>query len=74
MNKTMKVKARKLHRCDECNKRIYEGDIYEKYFETSGGSILSFKTCNSCTSIRDAEVDWPDELDYVGYNFLITGE
>jgi hypothetical protein len=78
MNKTIKVKARKLHRCDKCNKRICEGDVYEKYFEVSNGSISSFKTCSSCTSISDwladDYADWPDDMDYVGYNFLITGE
>jgi hypothetical protein len=71
MNKTKKVKARKLHNCDQCNKRICVGDMYEKYVEVSNGSISSFKTCNSCISMRDVNTDWPDDIEHVGYNFLM---
>ena len=46
-------RARKEHTCCECHEPIKKGDNYEYYTGLYDGIWSSYKTCNTCASIRD---------------------
>jgi hypothetical protein len=46
------VKARKLHKCIECNTIITAGEIYERATGKWNGYFDSFATCKICAMIR----------------------
>jgi hypothetical protein len=48
-----KTRARKEHKCMECNNTISAGTLYEKYVGVSENKIFKHKTCLSCLSIRE---------------------
>jgi hypothetical protein len=45
-------KARKTHKCEECNREIIKGEKYEYLFSKYDGSTDVHKTCLDCLSIR----------------------
>lgn len=45
-------KARKVHRCTECNRQISAGQTYEKVVGKWDGRLDVFKTCCRCTALR----------------------
>lgn len=45
-------KARKLHRCSECDKAINRGDQYQRTSGKSDGEFWTFITCLLCAEIR----------------------
>jgi hypothetical protein len=48
------IKARKQHKCGECNRIIEIGEVYENYFGVyDNNDTLYHKTCNDCLVIRD---------------------
>ena len=48
------VKARKAHKCGECNKEIANGDSYEAQNLVCDGFFFWAKTCLDCVSIRNS--------------------
>lgn len=48
------VKARKAHKCGECERAIDVGESYEVTVGTWDGMFQTFKTCSDCCSIRSA--------------------
>lgn len=48
------VKARKNHKCCECNGSINKGDIYEYTFGVWEGKAESFHTCEKCSDLRES--------------------
>jgi hypothetical protein len=46
------VRARKPHRCDECDAHIRVGDRYEYTFGVWGGNASSFHTCADCAELK----------------------
>lgn len=51
--KTKRRMARTAHRCDECNKEISPGEIYEHAAMSYDGYWSTYRTCVHCLSIRD---------------------
>ena len=47
------VKARKQHRCEECNRRIEIGMRYHSIRGKWDGKLESYKVCRWCESVRD---------------------
>ena len=47
------VKARKLHRCQECRRLIFPGEKYEYVVGSWEGEFEPHKTCTDCVSVRD---------------------
>jgi len=45
-------KARKEHRCEECNRPIKPGDRYEYVTAKWEGYLSSFRTCQRCVDLR----------------------
>ena len=45
-------KARKQHRCYECDGPIVKGERYERVFGVWNGSADCFKTCERCVDLR----------------------
>jgi len=45
-------KARKVHKCCECNGFIEKGDLYEYVAGLWDGDFCVFKTCKACAQIR----------------------
>ena len=52
-----KKKARKQHKCNECNRVISVGEIYERVFGVWDGSVDNYKTCQRCLNLRDYAYD-----------------
>ena len=48
------VKARKQHRCCNCDNPIKPSVSYEKIVTVEDGGLYTYKTCEDCLSIRDA--------------------
>lgn len=46
-------KARKPHKCGECERLIAVGEIYERTSGKFDGEIYTDKTCLECADIRD---------------------
>jgi hypothetical protein len=46
------VKARKPHRCCECDRDIGKGAVYERISGKCDGYIETYKTCMDCRHIR----------------------
>ena len=46
------VKARTSHKCDECNRTIEKGELYEKTTGKWEGEFYTYKTCSDCLSLR----------------------
>lgn len=44
------VKARKEHRCSECEEPIKVGELHEKFVGGASGEFFSFRTCTFCAS------------------------
>lgn len=73
-------KARKLHKCYECNKEICIGEHYQRVSYKSDGEVTSCCTCLICAEIRkafycDIEIIgefWSQMSDYV-FPELTTG-
>ncbi len=54
---TLKLKtitARKNHICEECNREIKKGELYEFYNGIFEGEFFCTKTCLDCVSLRDS--------------------
>lgn len=47
------VKARKVHRCEECYGEIHPGEVYELVKWLDGGKFDTFKTCHLCLAIGE---------------------
>jgi hypothetical protein len=47
------VKARKEHKCCECDAKISVGEKYERVKGKWSGEIFTFKTCLICKRIRE---------------------
>ena len=47
------VKARKIHKCEECNREIQPGEEYEYVTAKWYGAFETMKTCQDCLSIRE---------------------
>jgi len=64
-----KRKARKQHKCGECNRIIEIGEVYESYFSVCDNTRYTFyhKTCNDCLVIR--KVFYEDFSYYYGEIF-----
>lgn len=54
-------KARYAHTCCECKRCINPRDTYEHVSGLWEGEWMSFKTCVSCSKVRDALAAWLDE-------------
>jgi hypothetical protein len=50
-------KARKLHRCCECNSPIQPGDRYERISGKWDGDMGTYTTCLFCEALRDVLSD-----------------
>jgi hypothetical protein len=48
------LRARKSHRCCECQGEIAPGQTYENYVLALDGTISRYKTCVMCVEIRNA--------------------
>jgi hypothetical protein len=68
------LRARKAHRCCECQGEIAPGQTYENYVLGSDGTISRYKTCAMCVEIRSAfccdgswlfETIWDEMTEYV---------
>ena len=47
-------KARKHHRCEECNREVHSGEQYERMVMKFDGELSNFVTCMVCYEIRAA--------------------
>ncbi len=47
-------KARKTHKCDECDGEIKSGDVYERATGKEEREFYTYKTCGDCLSIAKA--------------------
>lgn len=43
-----RLKARKMHRCDECKRAIMAGETYNNYFSVHEGASYTHKMCAHC--------------------------
>ena len=50
-------KAKKIHTCYECLRKIQPGEKYEYAIAKQDGEIWSAKTCPDCLSMRDTFYD-----------------
>lgn len=50
---TTTVKAKKEHKCNECDRKIIKGQSYERTFGVWEGHVHVYKTCQRCTDLRD---------------------
>lgn len=46
-------KARKEHKCFECDRTIHRGERYERVFGIWDGDVSVFRTCTHCLEIRE---------------------
>lgn len=46
-------KARKEHKCGECDRTIYKGEEYEYFSGIWDGQASNYKTCLGCMRLRD---------------------
>lgn len=44
--------AKKSHQCEECNRTIAPGEVYEYVFSIWDGHQDTFKTCSHCLALR----------------------
>jgi hypothetical protein len=73
-------KARRHHRCCECQGQILPGRKYERMVGKWDGEFASFKTCLPCVEIRnkmvcsyDIGAMWENIMDTIGQNDLDLG-
>lgn len=53
-HRSSRPRAKRRHRCDECDAPILPGQIYENVVGKWESSISTFKTCPACLMLRDA--------------------
>jgi hypothetical protein len=53
-------KARKQHKCCECGNVINIGENYQYVSGIWDGEPSSYKTCESCSSVRDSFIALPE--------------
>ena len=46
--------AKKAHKCYECGRQIYAGEVYERTSGKWDGKFYVFKTCEQCEDLRDS--------------------
>jgi hypothetical protein len=64
------VKARKSHKCCECQREIRPGDRYELCTGCWDGKWSAFKTCMPCAGLRsDLLREWCNLFDDEGIEF-----
>lgn len=60
------VKARKHHKCEECDQIINPGDFYELFKGCWDGKWADYRTCADCSSIK--------EVFFLGFTFGMLWE
>ena len=59
-----RVKARKEHTCDFCNKKIPKGEEYRYSKIVNGGDLYNWHSCDRCKAyVADAFVELGDLID-----------
>ena len=66
------IKANKDHICCECQKTIEKGELYSRINgHWSDGGWRTFKTCNSCTNLRDVITDMCEQEEAPPFGSLL---
>lgn len=62
LNPERRVKARKQHRCDWCNKKIAIGESHICSTYAAGGHVYSWRECDRCASYVKPMMQYVDSF------------